>query len=159
MISTKIWIDADACPKVIKELIYKTSARQQVPVVLVANSSMAIPNHSLVQLKVVDQGDDMADQYIVENCQINDVVITQDIPLAALIIKKGASAINSRGELYTEENISDRLATRDLMKELRDSGLVLGGGPPAFNVKNVEHFANSLNKVLTKLLNKKKHIN
>ena len=151
MHKTTIWIDADACPKAIKELIYRTSARLQIPVILVANSTMNIPQHPLIKITVVDQGDDIADQYIVDHCGLHDVVITQDIPLAAHIIKKGAVAINSRGELYTEDNIHDRLATRDLMKELRDSGIETGG-PAAFNAKNVEHFANSLNKVLTKLL-------
>lgn len=145
-----IWIDADACPKPIKEIIYRSSLRLQIPVILVSNSSMSIPHHPLVKLIQVDHGNDIADQYIVDHCQSLDVVITQDIPLAALIIKKGVHAINSRGELYTEENIHDRLATRDLMKELRDSGVVTGG-PAPFNAKNVELFANSLNIVLTKL--------
>jgi uncharacterized protein YaiI (UPF0178 family) len=149
--STTIWVDADACPKLIKELIYRTSARLQIPVVLVANSTMSVPHNSLITLHVVAQGDDIADQYIVEHCGKQDVVITQDIPLAALVVKKGVCAINSRGELYTEDNISDRLATRDLMKELRDSGIETGG-PAPFNAKNVEHFANSLNKVITKIL-------
>lgn len=151
MHKTTIWIDADACPKAIKDLIYRTSNRLQLPVILVANSSMNIPQHPLIKIIVVNQGDDVADKYIVDHCTIHDVIITQDIPLAALIINKGASAINSRGELYTEDNIYERLATRDLMKELRDSGMVTGG-PAVFNAKNVEHFANSLNKVLTKLL-------
>lgn len=149
--TTTIWIDADACPKAIKDIIYRASSRLQIPVILVANSYMNIPQHPLVSIIQVAQGDDVADKYIVENCKITDVIVTQDIPLAALIIKKGAYAINSRGELYTEDNIHERLATRDLMKELRDSGMTTGG-PPPFNAKNVEHFANSLNKILTKLL-------
>ena len=149
--TTTIWIDADACPKPIKEIIYRSSARLQIPVILVANSYMNIPQDPLVRLVHVEQGDDIADQYIVENCKIVDIVVTQDVPLAALIIKKGAFAINSRGELYTDENIHERLATRDFMKELRDSGMTTGG-PPPFNAKNVEHFANSLNRILTKLL-------
>jgi uncharacterized protein YaiI (UPF0178 family) len=146
-----IWIDADACPKSIKELIYRTSQRLQLPVILVANSQMQIPKHPLVSLVKVSAGDDIADQYIADHCELTDVIVTQDIPLAALIIKKGACAINSRGELYTEDNIDERLSTRDFMKELRDAGIVTTG-PAPFNAKNVEQFANSLNKILTKLL-------
>lgn len=151
MTQLTIWVDADACPKPIKEIIYKTSQRLQLPIVMVANSYMHIPHTSLISFVKVDQGDDVADHHICEKCKKNDIVITQDVPLAALVIKLGAHAINSRGELYTEENIHDRLATRDLMKDLRDSGINTGG-PPPFNSKNTEHFANSLNKILTRLL-------
>jgi uncharacterized protein YaiI (UPF0178 family) len=148
---TTIWIDADACPKPIKEIIYRTSARLQIPVILVANSYMNVPQHPLIKLIQVEQGNDIADQYIVSHCKSQDIVVTQDIPLAANIIKMGAYAINSRGELYTEDNVYERLATRDLLKELRDSGVHTTGGPPVFNSKNVEHFANSLNKILGKI--------
>jgi len=146
-----IWIDSDACPKPVKEVIYRASHRLQLPVILVANSYMSVPQGSLVRSVQVDKGADVADQYIVEHCALQDIVVTQDIPLAALIVEKGAHAINPRGELYTEENISERLAMRDLMKELRDGGMVTGG-PAPFSPKDVELFANSLNKMLTKLV-------
>lgn len=146
-----IWIDSDACPKPIKEVIYRASYRLQLPVILVANSYMSVPPGTLIRSIQVDKGADVADQYIAENCDIKDIVVTQDIPLAALIVAKGAVAINPRGELYTEDNISERLAMRDFMKELRDSGTVTGG-PAPFNAKDVEQFANSLNKILTKLV-------
>ena len=145
----KIWIDADACPKVIKEVVYNTSFRLQLTVCLVANSSMFIPASPWISLVVVKKGDDVADQYIVEHVTPEDLVITADIPLADLVVQKGAVAINPRGELYTEENIRERLSMRDFMKELRDSGLVTGG-PAIFGPKDKESFSNSLNRILSK---------
>lgn len=146
-----IWIDSDACPKPIKEVIYRASHRLSLPVFLVANSYMSVPPGTMVRSIQVDKGADVADQYIADHCGLKDIVVTQDIPLAARIVEKGAYAINPRGELYTEDNISERLVMRDLMKELRDGGMVTGG-PAPFNPKDVEHFANSLNKILTKLM-------
>ena len=145
----KIWIDADACPKTIKEHIFKTSGRQKVEVILVANSQMWIPDSPYIRLIQVKEGDDVADFYIVEHLGENDIVITADIPLADHVIKKGAIAINPRGEIYTEENISEKLSVRDFMQELRDSG-VETGGPAAFETKDKANFANSLNQLLTK---------
>ncbi len=149
----KIWIDADACPKVIKEVIFKASFRLQIPVCLVANSYMAIPPGSgaLITSIQVDKGSDIADFYIVDNINHNELVITADIPLAALVVKKGAIAINPRGEPYTEENINERLSIRDFMQDLRDSG-VNTGGPPPFGPKDKEKFTNSLNQILTKMV-------
>lgn len=145
----KIWIDADACPKVIKEHIFKTALKQQIPVCLVANSYMNIPHHELISFVKVDSGADVADMYIAEHVETPDLVVTADIPLASEIVKKGALAINPRGELYDEENIGERLSMRDFMKDLRDSGLVTGG-PDSFNQKDKINFANSLNKILSK---------
>ncbi|EQC43820.1 YaiI/YqxD family protein [Bacteriovorax sp. Seq25_V] len=150
-INFKIWIDADACPKVIKEVVYKTCARTGVPVTLVANSYMTIPHSPLIRLIQVEQGADVADSYIVEHLEADDIIITADIPLASLVVEKGALAINPRGELYTEENISERLSMRDFMQDLRDSGMQTGG-PAPFGPKDKESFANSLNKILTKKL-------
>ncbi|MGK0367058.1 MAG: hypothetical protein ACI9QD_000191 [Thermoproteota archaeon] len=147
----KIWIDADACPKVVKELIFKASFRTLIPVCLVANSYMAVPPGGVITSIQVDAGADVADTYIVEHVSPEDLVITADIPLAAFIVEKGAMAINPRGELYTEENVRERLSTRDFMQDLRDSG-VDTGGPPPFGVKDKAQFANTLNKILTKLL-------
>jgi len=147
----KIWIDADACPKMVKEVIFKASYRLQLPVCLVANSYMNVPAGSLITSIQVDKGADVADQYIVDHVGVYDLVITADIPLAALIVEKNATAINPRGELYTEENVSERLSMRDFMQDLRDSG-VDTGGPPPFGLKDKERFANSFNKILTKML-------
>jgi len=144
----KIWIDADACPKAIKETVFKASARLNLPVVLVANSYQTIPHSDLVRLIIVDRGDDVADQYIVDHVEKNDLVITADIPLAARIVEKEAVAINPRGEIYTEENIGEILSMRNFMKELRDGGS-LTGGPAAFSARDVQEFAHSLNKLLS----------
>ena len=149
--SFKIWIDADACPRVIKEVIFKASFKFKIPVCLVANSYISVPPAPLISFVQVDQGADVADFYIVENVSKNDLVITADIPLAALVVEKGATAINPRGELYTEENVSERLSVRDFMKDLRDSG-VDTGGPPPFSAKDKGLFANSLNRILVKVM-------
>lgn len=146
-----IWVDADACPKVVKETIFKASFRVQVPVILVANSYMQVPPSPIIRSIQVDQGADVADFYIVEHAKEGDLVITADIPLADLVVKKGATAINPRGELYTEENISERLSMRDFMQELRDSGMDTGG-PAPFGTKDKGKFANSLNNLLTKMM-------
>jgi uncharacterized protein YaiI (UPF0178 family) len=143
-----IWIDADACPKDVKEIIYKTSFRLKLKVTLVANSYLSVPNSPLIRSIQVDLGADVADSYIVENLESNDIVITADIPLASLVIEKGALALNPRGELYTEDNIGERLAVRDFMKELRDGGQI-SGGPPPFGTKDKANFANAFNKIVT----------
>lgn len=145
----RIWIDADACPKVIKEQVFKFSQKLQLPVILVANSNMSIPLSPHIKLITVGRGDDVADKYIVENVLPNDLVITADIPLAALVVEKDALALNPRGEIYDENNIGEILSMRNFMKELRDSGSITGG-PAVFNAKDAEHFANSLNKLLSK---------
>ena len=147
----KIWIDADACPKMVKEHIFKSSFRLKVDVCLVANSYMQIPTAPHISLIQVDKGADMADFYIVEHLDSNDLVITADIPLASLVVEKSATAINPRGEIYTEENISERLSVRNFMQELRDSG-VDTGGPPPLGPKDKERFANAFDRIMTKLL-------
>ena len=150
-IKPTIWIDADACPKIIKDVIFTFSGRLNLQVILVANMRMQIPPSPLVSLVVVKLGADLADHYIAENCLASDIIITADIPLAALIVAKGAVALNVRGELYTEENIGERLSLRDFMKEVRDSGEKTGG-PAPFGPKDKELFTNSLNRLLTKRL-------
>ena len=147
----KIWIDADACPKVVKEVVFKNAFRLNIEVVLVANSYLNIPLSPLIKMIKVDQGADVADFYIVEHITEKDLAITADIPLASHIVEKGAMAINPRGEVYTEENISERLSVRDFMQELRDSGMDTGG-PPPFGPKDKELFTNSLNRILTKMI-------
>lgn len=149
----KIWIDADACPKMVKEIIFQVSGRLSIPVILVANAQMKIPNSPFIQLVKVDKGDDVADFYIVEHLQPEDLIVTADIPLAGHIIEKGAIAINPRGEIYTEENISERLSMRNFMTEMRDSGFE-SGGPPPLGPKDKALFTNSFNRIITKMLKK-----
>lgn len=152
MVDFKIWIDADACPRLIKEVIYKAAIKGEIPVCLVANSYQHIPAvGGLITLMQVEKGTDMADFYIVNHLDPRDLVITADIPLAALVVEKGATALNPRGELYTFENVHERLSLRDFMKDLRDSGVVTGG-PSPIGPKDKEHFANALNRILTKKL-------
>ncbi|MCA9508174.1 MAG: YaiI/YqxD family protein [Myxococcales bacterium] len=143
----KIWIDADACPNVIKEIVYRASFRTNTAVVVVANQAIKIPMTGLVSTIQVSQGFDMADKAIVEKMSRGDIVISADIPLANDVIAKGGYVINPRGELYTEENIKDHLATRDLMMELRDSGMMLGG-PKTLGLKERQAFANKLDSLL-----------
>ncbi len=144
----KIWIDADACPKAVKEIVFKTSRRLNILIILVANTYQNIPLSDLIQLIVVDKGFDAADQHIIDQVEIHDIVITADIPLAAKVLKKKAIALNPRGEIYTENTIGSILSMRDIMKEFRDAGTITGG-PAAFGVKDVKQFADSLNRLIS----------
>jgi uncharacterized protein YaiI (UPF0178 family) len=147
----KIWIDADACPRVIKEILFRASERLQVPVCLVANKGLTKHESRLVQSIRVEAGFDVADDYIAEQAAPTDLVITADIPLAARIVAKGGVALDPRGELYTEENVGERLSVRDLMMELRAGGLVQGG-PAQFSLTDRQRFASSLDRVLTRMV-------
>ncbi|MGZ3789388.1 MAG: YaiI/YqxD family protein [Bacteriovorax sp.] len=144
----KIWIDADACPKAVKEIVFKATFRVKIPLMLVANSYLTIPHSDLIRLIIVGKGTDVADQYIVDHVEAHDLVITADIPLAAKVVEKNAIALNPRGEIYTEENIGEILSMRDFMKDLRDGGSITGG-PAVFGPRDVQQFANSLNKLLS----------
>lgn len=143
----KIWVDADACPTAIKDIIFRASVRTKTKVIVVANKPIAIPLNGLVSTMQVPRGFDMADEHILNNLSPEDLVITADIPFADAAIDKGANAINPRGELYTKENIKDRLATRNLMAELRDAG-VMHGGPKPLGLKDRQAFANKLDALL-----------
>lgn len=143
----KIWVDADACPNVIKNILFKASERTQIPCILVANQKINTPPSAYIFSRQVSQGFDVADDYIVQNIEADDLAITADIPLAAEIIDKNAIAINPRGEVYTKENIKQRLAMRDFMESMRSSG-IQSGGPAAFNQQDRMAFANSLDKLL-----------
>ncbi len=143
----KIWVDADACPKGIKEILFKASLKQQIELCLVANSYQSITSAPFISLVIVGKKLDEADQYIVDHLKPGELVITADIPLAAKVVEKEAFALNPRGELYTEENIGEILSMRDFMKDLRDGGAITGG-PNSFGPKDVERFANSLNKLI-----------
>ena len=146
-----IWVDADACPAEIKDLVFRASRRLSLPVSLVANRAMYVPASSLVTLVRVSKELDAADQYIIDHVAPNDVVITADIPLAAAVVARQAMAISPRGEVYTPENIPERLAVRNLMQELRTTGL-MQGGPAPLSPAEVQKFANALDRSLTKLL-------
>lgn len=147
----KIWVDADACPRVIKEIVFRASERLGLSVLLVANKSLAKHSTKLVESIVVADGFDVADDYIAENAAAEDLVITADIPLAARIVAKGGIALDPRGELYTEENVGERLSMRDLMMELRGDGFVQGG-PSQFSLVDRQRFASSLDRMLTRLV-------
>ncbi|HIJ81925.1 MAG TPA: YaiI/YqxD family protein [Desulfuromonadales bacterium] len=147
----KIWIDADACPRVIKEILFRASERLQIQVCLVANKKLSKHETHLIESIIVENGFDVADDYIAEHATPEDVVITADIPLAARIVAKGGVALDPRGELYTEENVGERLSMRDLMMELRAGGLVQGG-PSQFSLSDRQRFASSLDRLLTQIL-------
>lgn len=145
----KIWIDADACPRVIKDIIFRASERLDLPVLLVANKSLTKHNSRLVESIVVADGFDVADDYIAEHAAAKDLVITADIPLAARIVANGGIALDPRGELYTEENVGERLSMRDLMMELRADGFAQSG-PSQFSLVDRQRFASSLDRILTR---------
>ena len=145
----QIWIDADACPGVIKEILFRAAERVKVALILVANQWMRTPPSQYVRAVQVSGGFDVADNYIVQQLQPGDLVITGDIPLADAVIAKGGHALNPRGELYTPDNIKQRLAMRDLMEQLRSSG-VNTGGPAALNQSDQRAFANQLDRFLAK---------
>lgn len=152
----RLWIDADACPRVIKEIVFRASQRLELPVCLVANTCLAKHANGLVTSIVVDEGPDRADDYIAEHACADDLVITADIPLAARIVAKGGIAIDPRGELYSEENIGDRLAMRDLLMELRCDGTIQGGGPRQFNLTDRQRFASALDRLLSQHVRRKR---
>ncbi|MEM9004468.1 MAG: YaiI/YqxD family protein [Cyanobacteria bacterium P01_F01_bin.86] len=145
----QIWVDADACPKVIKEILFRAARRVEVKTTLVANQELQVPASSYIDAVQVKAGLDIADNYIVQHLHAQDLVITADIPLAAAAIAKGGYALNPRGEFYDEVNIRQRLSLRDFMDELRNSG-VETGGPPPFSQRDREAFANQLDRFLVK---------
>jgi len=149
-----LYIDADACPRAVKELIFRTSIKRRVPVVMVANRVIETPRTRWITSVVVDAGPDQADAYIVEKAVPGDLVITGDIPLAALVLAKKALAIDHRGREFTEANIRERLSIRDFSADLREAGIETSG-PKAFSPKDKEGFANALDRCLTRLFNRK----
>lgn len=144
-----IWVDADACPVVIKEILFKAADRTGVPLTLVANKPMHIPPSPFIRMVQVAAGFDVADNEIVKRVAPGDLVITSDIPLASEVIDKGAHALNPRGEMYTTENIRSRLSMRDFMDTMRASGIQTGG-PSALGQSERNAFANQLDRFLTK---------
>lgn len=149
----QILVDADACPGVIKEILFRVADRLEISVTLVANKLLRTPPSRFIRSVQVPAGFDVADREIVLLVQVGDLVITADIPLAADVLKKGGHALNPRGEFYTNDNIQQHLSMRNFMDELRGSG-VDTGGPAPFNNSDRQNFANQLDRHLTKLLNK-----
>lgn len=150
---TKIWIDADACPQIIKQILYRAAVRTKIELVLVANMIFNYPKAPNIKFILVGKGFDVADNYIVQGVMPNDLVITADIPLAAGVIEKGAYALNPRGKFYDRENIKQNLAVRNLMTDLRDRGEI-SGGPSAFGAREQQAFANALDRFLAKQKNR-----
>lgn len=149
----KIWVDADACPVVIKEILFKAAERTGVQLTLVANQSIRVPPSRFITAIQVASGFDVADDEIVKRLEGGDLVITGDIPLAAEVIEKGGRALNPRGEMYTAENIKARLNIRDFMDTMRASGIDTGG-PPALSQNDRKNFADHLDRLLAKYAGK-----
>jgi uncharacterized protein YaiI (UPF0178 family) len=147
--SMQIWVDADACPGEIKELLYRTAERVKIKLTLVANQSLRIPRSEFIETMLVRDGANIADRQIVELAAPGDLVVTADIPLAADVVAKGATAIDPRGQLYTVVNIGERLAMRNMLDQLRGGGHI-GGGPSNFGPKDRQAFANQLDRWLAK---------
>ena len=145
----QIWVDADACPVVIKEILYRAAQRREVLVTLVANQPLTTPPSPWIKRVQVGAGFDVADHWIAQQASPGDLVVTADIPLASAVVEKGAEAINPRGQLYTLENIRQRLAMRNFMEEMRSIGEVRGG-PAPFSQSDRQAFANSLDRWLAR---------
>ena len=145
----KIWVDADACPVVIKDILFRAAQRTETMLTLIANQAIRVPSSEFIRTVQVASGFDVADNEIVKRLDAGDLVITADIPLAAEVIEKGGHALNPRGELYTQENIKVRLNMRDFMDTLRASGIHTGG-PPAISQSDRQAFGNNLDRFLAK---------
>ncbi|HEY5654528.1 MAG TPA: YaiI/YqxD family protein [Woeseiaceae bacterium] len=146
----KIWVDADACPVVVREILFRAAARTGVQVTLVANQPLSVPKAKNINTLQVPGGFDVADDEIVKRVRAGDLVITSDIPLAAEVIDKGGYALSPRGELHTKENIGAKLNMRDFMDTMRSSGVEMSGGPAAYSQRDKQDFANNLDRLLTR---------
>ncbi|MCP4885678.1 MAG: YaiI/YqxD family protein [Rubripirellula sp.] len=151
----KIWIDADACPVAIREILFRTAERLRIETTLVANQSIAIAKSAFIRRVTVRDGADIADDRIVELMQRGDLVITSDIPLASRVVEKEGVAISPRGELFDDKSVHERLAARNLMEQFRSAGFETGG-PKPLSQKDVQTFANQLDRSLTRLLQRNK---
>lgn len=146
--NNRVWVDADACPRTIKEILFRAAKRTKIIIVFVANQPISTPMSPFIHKILVTSGFDVADNRIIQNMAAGDLVITADIPLANAVIDKGGTALNPRGELYTKENIKQRLSIRNLNEHLRSSG-VITGGPPTLHAREIQSFANHLDQLLT----------
>lgn len=145
----QIWVDADACPNVVKEILFKAALRRKVGLTLVANTPLSVPSSPLIHTIRVAAGLDEADKEIAKLVEPGDLVVTADVPLADKIVDKGATGLNPRGELYTDENVKELLRMRNLMEELRSGGMA-SGGPAPIGQRDRQEFANQLDRFLTK---------
>lgn len=145
----RIWVDADACPNAIKEILFRAAQRRSVEMILVANTTLQVPASPLITTIRVGAGFNAADNEIAASVEPGDLVVTADIPLADAIVAKGATGLNPRGELYTEDNVKGLLRMRNLMEELRSGGLAQGG-PPPLGPKDKQSFTNQLDRYLTR---------
>jgi uncharacterized protein YaiI (UPF0178 family) len=148
--SVSIWVDADACPRVIREILFEAALRVGVPLTLVANHALPLPPSPLLSMLQVEPGFDVADNLIAQRVKAGDLVITSDIPLAAEVIEKGGAVISPRGEQFTAGNIRQRLNMRDFMDTMRSSSIEVGGGPPPLGARDKQQFANALDRYLAK---------
>jgi uncharacterized protein YaiI (UPF0178 family) len=146
----QIWVDADACPNIVKDVLFRAANRTKITIILIANQLLRVPPSPYIKRVQVSAGFDVADNYIVQHMEMGDLVITADIPLADAVIEKGGTALNPRGELYSPSNIKHRLAMRNLSESLRSNGVVTGG-PVQLNKKDIQTFSNSLDRFLTKV--------
>lgn len=151
----RLWIDADATPRDVKEIVYRAATRLELETVLVANQRLQIPaGNRFVSAVRVEGGPDKADQYIAEQARQGDVAVTADIPLAAILVEKAVAVIDPRGEEYTADTIGERLSVRDFMDSLRGAGVETGGARP-FGPKDKQSFASALDRVLTRVMRKR----
>ena len=144
-----IWIDADACPRPVKEVLYRVAQKRRTLVTLVANQPLTVPRSPYLRVLVVPGGFDVADNEIVRRVSAGDLVVTADIPLAALVIERGAQAIDPRGDAYTPDNVRERLSVRNFMADLRSAGVETGGAR-AFSARDTQMFANALDRCLAR---------
>lgn len=147
----QIWVDADACPVVVKDILFRAAKRWQRPLTLVANQMLYTPPSPLIKAVQVPRGFDVADDYIVQHVSAGDLVVTGDIPLAAQLVEKEAHVLSPRGERFTADNIGERLSIRDMLEEMRGAGLETGG-PAAFSSSDQREFANALDRLMVKLI-------
>lgn len=145
----KIWVDADACPKKIKEILFRAAIRTETKLILISNHAISTPSSPFISKIQVIAGFDVADNKIVQNLEPGDLIITADIPLANAVIDKNGMALNPRGEFYSKENIKERLSLRNFSADLRSSG-VQTGGPEALGKNEIQKFANALDLILSK---------
>jgi len=151
----RIWIDGDACPRAVKDVVFRASARLRIPVTIVANQVMSTASSELVSAVAVTDGPDAADNHIASEVSSPDIVVTADVPLASRVVTNGAVAIDPRGHVYDETSVAERLSVRNLMEQLRDRGLVRGG-PSGFGATDKKKFAGSLDRLLTKRVRDRK---
>lgn len=145
----QIWVDGDACPAMVKQILFRACERTQIKLIFVANHISNVPRSLHISVVIVASGFDEADKYITDNAKACDLVITADIPLAANVVANGCIALNPRGQLYTDANIKQQLAVRNLMANLRDQ-MLISGGPATLNKNDTQVFARELDKILTR---------